>query len=144
MPTNSDDGGSKDLWNFGKLLPDYTALQPRRQPSSYSPPWEPQILLCPLVLSGGNEPEMRSPLRTSQVKRYEKTSFSLSICCFPDMLREPNVCLLNSSCPLRVLPVPEPPIQYSLPSRPSPFFRLPGFCFGRRVLPEVRGPVVVI
>jgi hypothetical protein len=40
-----DDGGSKDLWNVGKLLPDYTALQPRRQPSSYSPPWEPQILL---------------------------------------------------------------------------------------------------
>jgi hypothetical protein len=32
------DGGSKDLWNVGKLLPDYTALQPRRQPSSYSPP----------------------------------------------------------------------------------------------------------
>jgi hypothetical protein len=29
-----DDGGSKDLWNDGKLLPDYTALQPRRQPSS--------------------------------------------------------------------------------------------------------------
>jgi hypothetical protein len=24
------DGGSKDLWNVGKLLPDYTALQPRR------------------------------------------------------------------------------------------------------------------
>jgi hypothetical protein len=39
-----DDGGSKDLRNVGKLLPDYTALQPRRQPSSYSPPWEPQIL----------------------------------------------------------------------------------------------------
>jgi hypothetical protein len=38
-----DDGGSKALWNVGKLLPDYTALQPRRQPSSYSPPWEPQI-----------------------------------------------------------------------------------------------------
>jgi hypothetical protein len=30
----------------GKLLPDYMVLQPRRQPSSYSPPWEPQILLC--------------------------------------------------------------------------------------------------
>jgi hypothetical protein len=29
-----DDGGSKDLWNVDKLLPDYTALQPRRQP-----PW---------------------------------------------------------------------------------------------------------
>jgi hypothetical protein len=27
-----DDGGGKDLWNVGKLLPDYTALQPRRQP----------------------------------------------------------------------------------------------------------------
>jgi hypothetical protein len=40
-----DDGGSTDLWNVGKLLPDYTALQPRRQPSSYSPSWEPQILL---------------------------------------------------------------------------------------------------
>jgi hypothetical protein len=36
-----DDGGSKDV---GKLLPDYTALQPRRQPSLYSPPWEPQVL----------------------------------------------------------------------------------------------------
>jgi hypothetical protein len=28
----------------GKLLPDYTALQPRTQPSSYSPSREPQIL----------------------------------------------------------------------------------------------------
>jgi hypothetical protein len=27
-----DDGGSKNLWNAGKLLPDYMALQPRRQP----------------------------------------------------------------------------------------------------------------
>jgi hypothetical protein len=25
--------GNKDLWNVGKLLPDYTALQPTRQPS---------------------------------------------------------------------------------------------------------------
>jgi hypothetical protein len=39
-----DDGGSKDLWNAGKFLPDYTALQPRRQPSSYSRPWQRQIL----------------------------------------------------------------------------------------------------
>jgi hypothetical protein len=45
-----DDGGSKDLWNVGKLLPDYRALQPRRQPSSYSPPWEPQILLIVMLL----------------------------------------------------------------------------------------------
>jgi hypothetical protein len=28
----------------GCLLPDYTALQPRTQPSSYSPQWEPEIL----------------------------------------------------------------------------------------------------
>jgi hypothetical protein len=31
-----DDGGSTDLWNVGKLIPVYTALQPRRQPSSTS------------------------------------------------------------------------------------------------------------
>jgi hypothetical protein len=30
-----DDGGSMDLWNAGKLIPLYTALQPRRQPSWY-------------------------------------------------------------------------------------------------------------
>jgi hypothetical protein len=29
-----DDAGSKHLWNVGKLLPDYTAQQPRRQSSS--------------------------------------------------------------------------------------------------------------
>jgi hypothetical protein len=29
-----DDGAKKHLWNVGKLLPDYTAQQPRRQPSS--------------------------------------------------------------------------------------------------------------
>jgi hypothetical protein len=34
----------QDLWSVGKLLPNYTELQTRRQPSSYSPPWEPQIL----------------------------------------------------------------------------------------------------
>jgi nitrate reductase NapE component len=37
---------STDLWNICKLTTVYTALQPRRRPSSYSPPWEPQILLC--------------------------------------------------------------------------------------------------
>lgn len=29
-----DDGGGKDFWNIGNLLPDYTMLQPRRQASS--------------------------------------------------------------------------------------------------------------
>jgi hypothetical protein len=37
--------GRRDLVTVGKFLPDYTALQPRRQPSSYSPLWEPQVLL---------------------------------------------------------------------------------------------------
>jgi hypothetical protein len=31
-----DNGGSKDLWNVGKLPPDYMVLQPRKQPSSWS------------------------------------------------------------------------------------------------------------
>jgi hypothetical protein len=39
----SDDCGSKHLWNVGKLLSDYTAQQPSRQPTSYSPPWQPEI-----------------------------------------------------------------------------------------------------
>jgi hypothetical protein len=38
-----DDGGSKYLWNVGKLLPDYTTQHPRRQPSASSPPWETEI-----------------------------------------------------------------------------------------------------
>jgi hypothetical protein len=39
------DDGSKHLWNIGKLLPDYMAQQPRRQPSSYLPLWEPEVSL---------------------------------------------------------------------------------------------------
>jgi hypothetical protein len=37
LPPSSgpDDGGSKDLWDVGKLLPDYMALQPRRQPAIF-------------------------------------------------------------------------------------------------------------
>jgi hypothetical protein len=42
-----DDEGSKNFWNVGELLPDYTVQKPRRQPSLYSPPLEPQI---PIVL----------------------------------------------------------------------------------------------
>jgi hypothetical protein len=45
MRNRPNDEGSKYLWNVGKLLPDYTAQQPRRQTSSYSPPWEPEISL---------------------------------------------------------------------------------------------------
>jgi hypothetical protein len=38
--------GSKHLWNVSKLLPDYMAQHPRRQPSSYSPLWETEIPPC--------------------------------------------------------------------------------------------------
>jgi hypothetical protein len=38
-----DGGDSEHLWNVGKLLPDYTSQHLRRQPSSYSRPWEPEI-----------------------------------------------------------------------------------------------------
>lgn len=40
------DGGSRALWNNGELLPDNTALQPRRQPSLDSPSRKP----CSLIL----------------------------------------------------------------------------------------------
>jgi hypothetical protein len=40
-----DDGGSTDLENVRNLIPVCTAPQPRRQPSSYQPLWEPQIVL---------------------------------------------------------------------------------------------------
>jgi hypothetical protein len=37
------DGGSKHIWNVGQFLKDCTAQHLRRQPSSYSSPWEPEI-----------------------------------------------------------------------------------------------------
>jgi hypothetical protein len=39
-----DDGGSTDLYKVGRLIPVYTALQPRRQTSSYSQPWGPEVI----------------------------------------------------------------------------------------------------
>jgi hypothetical protein len=36
-------GCSKHLWSVGQFPPNYTAPYPRRQPSSYSPSWEPEI-----------------------------------------------------------------------------------------------------
>jgi hypothetical protein len=44
------DRGSKYLWNTGKLLPDYMALQPRRHPSLFLLPREPRILLINLLM----------------------------------------------------------------------------------------------
>jgi hypothetical protein len=41
---SGDDGESAGLWKFGKLVPICTALQPRRQPSSYLPPSESEFI----------------------------------------------------------------------------------------------------
>jgi hypothetical protein len=43
-----DDGSSKYLWNAGKLLPDYTALHPRRQPFSLWV-WCVYLYICSLI-----------------------------------------------------------------------------------------------
>jgi hypothetical protein len=40
-----DVAGGRYLWNVAKLLPVHTVLQPRRHPTSYSPPWGLKILL---------------------------------------------------------------------------------------------------
>jgi hypothetical protein len=44
-PSYPGDGGSMYLWNVGKLLPDYNGATTQKTASSYSPSWEPQILL---------------------------------------------------------------------------------------------------
>jgi hypothetical protein len=41
----SDDGGSNDLWYVGKFLPDYMALQCKKQPSSHLPSLKLKVLL---------------------------------------------------------------------------------------------------
>jgi hypothetical protein len=63
-----DDGGRKHLCNVGKLLPYYMVQQPRRQPSSYSPSWEPQI-------SGTNVFPCTRIIRSNSIEQ-RSTSFS--------------------------------------------------------------------
>lgn len=41
----NDDEDSKYLWNVDKIIPDYTAQQPKRQISSDSPLWKPKIII---------------------------------------------------------------------------------------------------
>jgi hypothetical protein len=43
LVSRPDDGNSKHLWNVGIHLPHYTEQYPRKQPSSYSSPWNPEI-----------------------------------------------------------------------------------------------------
>jgi hypothetical protein len=65
-----DDGGSKHLWNIGKLLPDYTAQQRRRHPSSYpqrltSSATPPTWAQCTYI--SGSVPRFLSTLRIWQL-----------------------------------------------------------------------------
>jgi hypothetical protein len=56
-----NDGGSKHLWNVGKLLLDYTEQEPRRLSSSYSPPWEPEIwVLIPCYQQHTDKPAVKT------------------------------------------------------------------------------------
>jgi hypothetical protein len=50
-----DDGGSKNPWNTGKLLPKYMVPQPIRRLPSYLPPWEPQISLSSYLFNSINQ-----------------------------------------------------------------------------------------
>jgi hypothetical protein len=50
--------------NVDKLLPDYTAVQARRQPSSYSPLWEPHT---PLRVSLTSVPRIQSVISSRNI-----------------------------------------------------------------------------
>jgi hypothetical protein len=63
-------GGSKDPWIFGKLIPIYTALQPRRQPSLYSSQWEPQVILSLCSVNLNDVEDCSSFLKLLQRKCY--------------------------------------------------------------------------
>jgi hypothetical protein len=70
-----DEGSSRYLWNVGKLLPDYSALQPRRQSSSYSLPWEHPILQITNVYVGSRRPytgNTMSEIRDDFQARFHK------------------------------------------------------------------------
>jgi hypothetical protein len=57
----TDDDGSKHLWNVGPFLPDHTTQHPRRQSSSYSPPWEPEVSPEPWSSSSSSQQSANGP-----------------------------------------------------------------------------------
>jgi hypothetical protein len=78
-----DDRGSKNLWNVGKSLPDYTAQHPRRQSSSYSQPWEREISLVIYVLSWKTPSFTPTHCQTDSISYYPKLPFvSVCQCCY--------------------------------------------------------------
>jgi hypothetical protein len=72
-----DDGGSTDIWNAGKLIPVYTALQSRTKPSSYSPPCEPQIIQD--YAKSSNALRKSSDILSPYTKSDHKWNTSLSV-----------------------------------------------------------------
>jgi hypothetical protein len=70
--------GSKDIWNAGKLLPNYTALQPRRQQSSIN---ELETKLRTKILETSTEAEIN--LRRVTKLQLSKIYEWWSACRFP-------------------------------------------------------------
>jgi hypothetical protein len=103
---SSNDGGSKHLWNVCKLLPHYTAQHPRRQSSSYSPPWKTWNLIIS-ILSYMNTVH-------SLTQYFLKVHFNIIL---PSMLRSPKWCPqgfptkmyaflashMRATCPVRLI-----------------------------------------
>jgi hypothetical protein len=65
-----DGGGSKHLWNVTKLLPDYTAQQPRTQSTTFLLLWEPQFSIIERI-------EMHISYATRQLNTCTCAYFSL-------------------------------------------------------------------
>jgi hypothetical protein len=70
----TDNGGSKHLLNVGQFLRDYTAQHPRRESSSYSPPWQPEILLSELLWGGYST--LRAKIRSPSNQESQATHSS--------------------------------------------------------------------
>jgi hypothetical protein len=74
----SDDGDSKDLWNVGKLLPDYMVLQPRRQqslkPGSFTSHSPRDVRPCPNAEQSGRQRKcQRAEILTStSIKKLQR------------------------------------------------------------------------
>jgi hypothetical protein len=76
-----EDGGSTDLRNAAKPIPIYTALQPGRQPSSYSPLRESQIKMLVGKLEGRSPFEWPNTNIKTDLRKMEwedKDSINLS------------------------------------------------------------------
>jgi hypothetical protein len=93
----------KCLWNIGKLLPDCSVQQPRRQPPLYSlylPLWEPQIFLRKMFDKNSVLCLVGRYQRIKKWRRYEHLDAMnlLSLWTFSD-----TSCWKFSTCAFRVL-----------------------------------------